>query len=594
MRVDLGKLGIGSQAVPWRRESFMAAPRRRLRSERWYDDTGVNGFLQRSALRVQGLREKDYQRPVIGIVNNTSDLNRCHMHFGGMVTALKESVIAAGGLPREFNSMTMGADLAYPLGMTFMHRNLLAMEIEQIAAVSGLDGLVMLGACDETIPAMLMAAASVDLPTVILPGGPSFSGFWRGRDVGSGYDCHRAFEARARGELDDSDLAELERSLERSPGHCTTMGTAGTMVTMAEALGMAPAGSSAIPAVDSRRLAMTRDVGDYVMRAVDADLRPSKIMTTEAFENAVRVLAAIDGAANAVIHLLAVAGRLDVDFALADFDRLSTTTPVLLNLRPSGEFYYNDFFNAGGVPALLNAMGDLIHREQPTVTGRTLGEEIADATIQDERVIGTLSRPVAEPQGIAVLHGNLAPDGAIIRAGVASPELLDHRGRAVVFHSKEEQEAELYKPDFDIRPSDVVVVVNGGPKGSAGMPEYGRIQVPDKLLNQGVTDMVRVTDGRVGGTVSGTAVLQITPEAALGGPIGLVKTGDIIVLDYVNRRIDVELTDEEFAARRREASAQPRSKGPLRGFSKLYVDSVTQADTGCDFDFLRRVGPEHS
>lgn len=570
----------------------MAAQHRRLRSERWYDDTGVNGFLQRSALKAQGLRERDYQRPVIGIANNTSDLNRCHTHFGTMVTALKESIIASGGLPREFNSMTMGADLAYPLGMTFMHRNMLAMEIEQTVAVSGLDGLVMLGACDETIPAMLMAAASVDLPTVILPGGPSFSGFWRGRDVGSGYDCHRAFEARARGELTDADLAELESSVERSPGHCSTMGTAGTMVTLAEALGMAPAGSSAIPAVDSRRLAMTRDAGEHVMRAIADDLRPSQIMVTEAFENAVRVLAAIDGAANAVVHLLAVAGRLDVDFVLADFDRLSTTTPVLLNLRPSGEFYYNDFFNAGGVPALMNAMGDLIHRDLLTVTGRTLGEEIGDATVRDERVIGTIDRPIAQPQGIAVLHGNLAPDGAIIRVGVASPQLLSHRGRAVVFHSKQEQEAELYKPDFDIRPSDVVVVLNGGPKGSAGMPEYGRIQVPDKLLNQGITDMVRVTDGRVGGTVSGTAVLQITPEAALGGPIGLVQTGDVIVLDYPNRRIDVELTDDELAARRERRSEPSRRRGPVRGYTKLYVDSVTQADTGCDFDFMRRAAPD--
>jgi dihydroxy-acid dehydratase len=570
----------------------MPAPQRRLRSEKWYDDTGVNGFLQRSALKVQGLREKDYRRPIIGIANNTSDFNRCHMHFGGMVTALKESIIAAGGLPREFNSITMGADLAYPLGMTFMHRNLLAMEIEQTAAVHGVDGLVMLGACDETIPGMLMAAASIDLPTVILPGGPSFSGFWKGREIGSGYDCHRAFEARARGELTDADLTDLESSLERSPGHCSTMGTAGTMVTLAEALGMAPPGSSAIPAVDSRRITMTRDVGEYIMTAVAEDLRPSAIMTTEAFENAVRVLATIDGAANAVIHLLAVAGRLDVDFTLADFDRFSTTTPVLLNIRPSGKYYYNDFFNAGGVPALLNAMGDLIHHDQLTVTGRTLGEEIADAEILDDRVIGTLDNPIAPPQGIAVLHGNLAPDGAIVRPGVASPELLKHRGRAVVFQSKEEQDEQLYLPDFDIRPGDVVVVLNGGPKGSAGMPEYGRVQVPDKLLNQGIKDMVRVTDGRVGGTVSGTAVLQITPEAAVGGPIGLLETGDIITLDVANRRIDVELTDDELAARRADKVAAPGPAVPDRGFARLYVDTVTQADTGCDFDFLRRTSAQ--
>ena len=569
----------------------MAGPQRRLRSEKWYDDTGVNGFLQRSALKVQGLREKDYRKPVVGIANNTSDFNRCHMHFGGMVTALKESIIAAGGLPREFNSITMGADLAYPLGMTFMHRNLLAMEIEQTAQVHGVDGLVMLGACDETIPGMLMAAASIDLPTVILPGGPSFSGFWHGRDVGSGYDCHRAFEARGRGELADEDLVELESSLERSPGHCSTMGTAGTMVTLAEALGMAPAGSSAIPAVDSRRLAMTRDVGEIVMQAIAEDRRPSQVMTSEAFENAVRVLAAVDGAANAVIHLLAVAGRLDVSLRLADFDRLSADTPVLLNIRPSGTFYYNDFFNAGGVPALMNALGPLLHREALTVTGRSIGEDIAQARILDDRVIGTLDAPIAPPQGIAVLRGNLAPDGAIIRTGVASPELLTHRGRAVVFGSKDEQEAQLYDPDFDIRPGDVVVVLNGGPRGSAGMPEYGRIQVPDKLLAQGITDLVRVTDGRVGGTVSGTAVLQIAPEAAVGGPIGLLQTGDTIILDVPNRTLSVDLPEEELAARRSRWVPAPAPAVPVRGFTRLYVDTVTQADTGCDFDFLRRAAP---
>lgn len=563
----------------------MVGQPRRLRSQLWYEETGVDGFLQRSSLKVQGLREKDYARPVIGIVNNTSDFNRCHLHFDNMVTAVKESVLASGGRPREFNSLTMGADSTRPLGQSFMHRNLLAMEIEQTAATYGIDGLVMLGACDETIPAMLMAAASIDLPTVILPGGPSFSGFWQGRDVGSGYDCHRAFEASARGELDDAELASLELSLERSPGHCSTMGTAGTMVTLAEALGMAVPGSSAIPAVDSRRLAMSRDVGEYIMQAVEADLRPSQIMTAKAFANAIRVLAAIDGAANAVIHLLGIAGRLNVGLQLADFDQLSTTTPVLLNLRPSGEYYYTDFFNAGGVPALMNALGPLLHQDTLTVTGRTLGEEIAGAKIEDARVIGTLDQPVAGPGGIAVLHGNIAPQGAIVRSGVASPELLSHRGRAVVFHSKQEQEEQLYRPDFDIRPGDVVVVLGGGPKGS-GMSEYGRIQVPAKLLLQGITDMVRITDGRVGGTVSGTAVLHVAPEAAVGGPLGLLRTGDTIVLDYPNRRLDVELGDEELAARRLEptVSAAPV---PARGYARLYAEAVTQADTGCDFGFLR-------
>jgi dihydroxyacid dehydratase/phosphogluconate dehydratase len=326
-----------------------------------------------------------------------------------------------------------------------------------------------------------------------------------------------------------------------------------------------------------------------VLHAVENDLRPSQIMTTAAFRNAVRVLAAVDGAANAVIHLVAVAGRLDVDFSLDDFDELSTTTPVLLNLRPSGEYYYTDFFNAGGVPALMNALGPLIDRNVLTVTGRTIGSHLEGAEIRDDQVIGTLDRPIAPPAGIAVLHGNIAPDGAIIRAGVASSELLTHRGRAVVFGSKEELDATLFDPDFDIRPGDVVVVLGGGPRGSAGMPEYGRIQVPAKLLKQGITDMVRLTDGRVGGTVSGTAVLQVAPEAAVGGPVGVLRTGDTIVLDYPNRRIDVDLTDDELAARRAALPAPGAlAPPPARGYARLYVDRVLQADAGCDFDFLRR------
>ncbi|MGH8349520.1 MAG: dihydroxy-acid dehydratase, partial [Pseudomonas sp.] len=345
-----------------------------LRSRAWHEATGVEGFLQRSSLKVQGLREKDYQKPIIGICNNTSDFNRCHMHFGGMVEGIKEAILQSGGLPRIFNTMTMGADNTMPLGSSFMHRNLLAMEIEQTADIYSIDGLVMLGACDETIPAMLMAAASIDLPTILLPGGPSFSGFWRGRDVGSGTDFHKALEAVKRGELDVRDITSLENSLERSPGHCSTMGTAATMAVIAEAIGMAPSGSCAIPAVDSRRIAMARNVGEYIMQLVADDLRPSQIMTAEAFDNALRALATVDGSSAAVMHLLAIAGRLGIDLQLERFDSISTTTPVLLNLRPAGEYYMNDFFNAGGVPAMLNALGPLIHKDAITVTGRTLGE----------------------------------------------------------------------------------------------------------------------------------------------------------------------------------------------------------------------------
>ncbi len=569
----------------------MADAERRLRSRDWTEEKGIDGFLQRSSLKVQGLRPKDYLRPIIGICNNTSDFNRCHMHFDNMVGAVRDSILQSGGLPRVFNTMTMGADSTRPLGSSFMHRNLLAMEIEQTASVYSIDGLVFLGACDETIPAMLMAAASIDLPAIVLPGGPSFSGFWRGKDVGSGYDFHKAIEAFRRGELDECDITSLEESLERSPGHCSTMGTASTMTTIAEALGMAPAGSAAIPAVDSRRIAMSRRVGEHAMQLVDADLRPSQIMTADALDNAIRALAAIDGSSAAVMHLLALAGRLGLDLELERFDRLSVDTPALLNLRPAGEYYMNDFFNAGGVPALLNALSPLLHTDAITVTGRTLGEEIAEASIQDERVVGTLDRPIAEPRGIAVLRGNIAPDGAIIRTGVASPELLVHRGRAVVFESKAELEANLYEPDFDIRADDIIVQRGEGPKGSM-MPESGRIPVPDKLLEQGVTDMIRITDSRLGGTVRGTAVLHVAPESAAGGPLGLVRTGDTIQLDVPNRRIDLQISDEEMALRRRTSNPRPSARIPERGFGRLVAESVTQANKGCDFDFL--AGPRVS
>lgn len=566
-------------------DSSESGGKRRLRSRNWTEATGVDGFLLRSSMKVQGLREKDYSRPIIGICNNVSDFNRCHMHFGGMVEGIKEAVLQSGGLPRVFNTMTMGADSALPLGASFMHRNLLAMEIEQIASIYSIDGLVMLGACDETIPAMLMAAASIDLPAILLPGGPSFSGFWRGRDVGSGTDFHKALDAVKRGELKQSDITSLENSLERSPGHCSTMGTAATMAVIAEAIGMAPSGSCAIPAVDSRRIAMARNVGEYIMQLVEVDLRPTQIMSAKSLDNAIRALATIDGSSAAVMHLLAIAGRLGIELKLERFDELSTSTPVLLNLRPSGTFYMNDFFNAGGVPALLNALGDLIHRDIITVTGHTMGEEIADAKIEDPRVIGTMDAPISPPRGISVLFGNIAPDGAIIRTGVASPDLLVHRGRAVVFDGKVELDAKLYDPDFDIRPGDVVVLRGEGPKGS-GMPESGRIPMPEKLVKQGITDMLRVTDSRLGGTVKQTAVLHVAPESAVGGPLALIQTGDMISLDVPNRRIEVEVSAAELAERRNHLLPPTRKEIPTRGYAKLVVQSVTQANKGCDLDFL--------
>ncbi len=565
---------------------------RRFRSQDWTEAKGVDGFLLRSSMKVQGLRPKDYQKPIIGICNNMSDFNRCHMHFGGMVDAIKETILQSGGLPRVFNTMTMGADSALPLGASFMHRNLLAMEIEQICSIYSIDGLVMLGACDETIPAMLMAAASVNLPAILLPGGPSFSGFWRGHDVGPGVDFHKVIMGVKTGEYTEDDLADLENSLERSPGHCSTMGTVGTMAVIAEAIGMAPAGSCAIPAVDSRRLAMARNVGEYAMQLVLNDVRPRQIMTAKALDNAIRVMATVDGSSAAVMHLLAIAGRLGIDLPLQRFDELSTTTPVLLNLKPSGNYYMNDFFNAGGVPALLNALGSFIHRDTLTVTQRTLIEEIDKAKILDPRVIGTVEKPVAPPQGIAVLHGNLAPDGCIIRIGVASPDLLVHKGRAVVFDGRADLDERLYQPDFDIRPGDIVVLRGEGPRGS-GMPESGRIAVPDKLLAQGITDMLRVSDSRLGGTVKQTAVLHVAPESTVGGPLRLVETGDIISIDVPKRIINVELTKQELAARE-EKLGPPKPVMPARGYAKLVKNSVTQANRGCDLDFLAPATHEDS
>jgi dihydroxy-acid dehydratase len=363
------------------------------------------------------------------------------------------------------------------------------------------------------------------------------------------------------------------------------MGTAATMAVIAEAIGMAPAGSCAIPAVDSRRIAMARNVGEYIMQLVEADLRPTQIMSAKALDNAIRALATIDGSSAAVMHLLAIAGRLGIDLKLQRFDALSTSTPVLLNLRPSGEYYMNDFFNAGGVPALLNALGDLIQGDTITVTGRTLGEEISGAQIENPKVIGTLQVPISAPRGISVLFGNIAPDGAIIRTGVASPDLLVHRGRAVVFDGKADLDARLYDPNFDIRPGDVVVLRGEGPKGS-GMPESGRIPMPEKLLKQGITDMVRVTDSRLGGTVKQTAVLHVAPESAIGGPLALLRTGDTIVLDVPCRRLSVELSDAELAERRKGLELPAPRTMPARGYAKLVVERVTQANRGCDLDFL--------
>lgn len=549
----------------------------------------MEGFQRRTAFKSLGLRgPEDYDRPIIGIGTNESDFTRCHRHFDQMVSAIRDGILESGGLPRVFNTMTMGADMTRPVGDTFMHRNLLSMEIEETARAYPVDGLVLLGACDETIPAMLMAAASLDLPTILVPGGPSLTGFWKGRAVGIGADCQRAFDALGRREITDADMDTLEAAVEPSSGHCSTLGTASTMAIVTEALGMAPAGSAAIPAVDARRLAMARDAGQQISQLIATGTKPSHIMTTAAFDNAIRALVAIDGATNAVTHLIAIAGRLGIKLRLERFDEMSTETPVLLSMKPMGEYYMADVFNAGGVPALLDSLRPLLHRDVLTVTGKSLDDAIGDSRSENPNVIGSLERPIAPPRGLAVLRGNLAPDGAVIRMGTASPALLKHRGRAVVFDGLVDFEARIDDPALEISADDVIILRGEGPKGSIGMAGTGLIRIPDRLIAAGVKDMVRITDWRMGGTVGGgTAVVHVAPESAVGGPLSLIETGDTIMLDVPARTISVDLTESELAARQ-SAAAQPpyATTPPARGFSRLYAEHVMQINEGCDFAFL--------
>ncbi len=563
---------------------------RRYRSSEWFQAGGVDGFLQRTAMKVQGFSESDFQgRPVIGIANNWSELTRCHLHFRQLVEAVKRGVWQAGGFPLEFPSMTMGADLARPIGISFMHRNLLAMEVEQTIRAYPIDGVVLLGACDETIPGMLMAAASLDIPTVMLPGGPALNGKWCGSDVGSSTDTHRYYAEYRAGAISSEQWRDLEDHIERSPGHCMTMGTASTMSCLAEALGIAPSGGAAIPAVDSNRLRLAQYVGHRAVQIVEQDIRISRILTLQAFENAIRVLASTSGSTNAVIHLVALARRLGLDLPLAAFDRISRETPVLVNLKPAGTYLMEDFYYAGGVPALLKELEVLLHGDIETITGETVREAVSGAQVFDREVIASLERPLQTEGGIAVLFGNLAPNGAILKQSAASGELLTHTGRAVVFEDHDDLAVRLDDPALDVRPEDVLVLKNGGPRGAPGMPEWGSIPLPRKVLAHGVRDMVRISDSRMSGTAFGTAVLHISPEAAVGGPLAAVRTGDMVKLDTPARRIDLLVSDEEIG--RRMSGWRPALARPARGYERLYVDHVNQTHEGCDLDFLTGRSP---
>ncbi len=560
------------------------------RSQAWFGAQGRSGMLYRSWMRNQGLGHEVFDgRPVIGIATSASELAPCNTHLTQVAEAVKRGVWQSGGLPLQFPTMATGETLMRPTAM--LYRNLMAMEVEELIRANPLDGVVLLSGCDKTTPAMLMGAASVDLPAVMVTGGPMLNGKYRGQDVGSGTQVWKFEENLKTGRMTEEESFFAEGCMARSHGHCMTMGTASTMACMAEALGMQLPGSAAWPAVDSRRMETAQAAGRRIVRMVEEDLRPSQILTREAFENAVRVNAAIGGSTNAIIHLTALAGRVGVDLRLRDFDELVRAVPTLVNLMPSGKYLMEDFCYAGGLPAVMAELlrGELLHGEQITVTGRSVAEntETTDNTARvGSDVITGLDSPFQPAgTGTAVLRGNLCPDGAVIKQSAASPHLLTHRGPARVFDSPEAYHAVADDPDLDIDENTVIVIRNAGPKGYPGMPEVSNVPLPAKLLKAGVKDMVRVCDGRMSGTGYGTVVLHVAPEAAVGGPLALVRDGDPVVLDVPNRTLHLDVDDAELT-RRRQAWKAPAERY-TSGYTWLYTQHVEQADRGADFGFLR-------
>ena len=556
-----------------------------LRSAEWWSKNDYYSFARRAWLRSEGFGDDIFAgKPIIGICNSWSELNNCNAHLRTVAEAVKRGVWAAGGVPLEFPTISLGEMFLRPTAMLF--RNLMAMDVEESIRGNPIDGVVLLCGCDKTTPAQLMGAASADLPAIMVTGGPMLSGQWKMQRLGSGTDGRKLFDLYRTGRLTPEEWCEVEAGLARSPGHCTVMGTASTMACLAEAMGMTLPGCAAIPAVDSRRLLLAERSGRRAVEMVLEDVRPSRVITRQALENAITACMALGGSTNAVIHLLALAGRLGIDLALDDFDSISRRTPYLANIKPSGEFLMEEFFAAGGVGALLQELVPLLHMDAPTVTGKTLAENIAGSICHDRDVIRAAAAPLHAEGGIAVLRGNLAPDGAVIKQTAASPALLTHTGPAYVFESYQQMLAGVDDEDLPVTRDSVLVLKNAGPKGGPGMPEWGHIPMPKALLRQGVEDVVRISDARMSGTSFGTVVLHMAPESAAGGPLAAVRTGDSITLDVPNRRIDVNLPDGELASR---LAAYSLPASPYtRGYGRLYWEHVNQANLGCDFDFLRK------
>ncbi len=525
------------------------------------------------------------ERPQIAIANTASDLTPCNAHLDEIAQSVKNGVWEAGGIPLNLPVVSLGETQVRPTAMLW--RNLAAMAIEEMLRANPIDAVVLLGGCDKTIPALLMAAASVDLPAVVVPGGPMLTGTFRGQPLGCGTDVWRLSEEVRAGTLSRPDFLKSEAAMIRSAGHCNTMGTASTMALMAEALGMVIPGLAGTPAPDSRLREAAHATGRLAVDLINADRRPSTFLSRASFHNAIVALAAIGGSTNAVVHLLAIAGRLGLDLTIDDFDRIGAGVPLLVNLQPAGKYLMEDLHRAGGFLAVLREVRDLLAPDALTVTGKPLVDYLDDAPIYDSGVISARADPLLPAAGIAVLRGSLAPDGAIIKPAAASPELLTHRGRAVVFDSIEDFRARIDDPALDVDESSVLVLRGCGPRGYPGMPEVANMPLPTKLLERGVRDMVRVCDGRMSGTAYGTVVLHVTPEAAAGGPLALVRTGDWITLDVPARRLELEVTPAELAARAPSQATLDAFAHPARGWERLYVDHVLQADTGADLDFLR-------
>ena len=556
-----------------------------LRSRNWFGRQDLDGFVHRSWLKAEGFSDHVFDgRPVVGIANSWSELTNCNAHLRQLADAVKRGVWSAGGFPLEFPTISLGEVLMKPTTMLF--RNLMAMDVEECIRAYPLDAVVLLSGCDKTTPAMLMGAASADVPAIMVTGGPMLRGRWRTEDLGSGTDNWRLWAERRAERLSDEEWAEAESCMSRSSGHCMVMGTASTMASMAEALGMALSGNAAIPAPDSRRLALAELAGRRAVAMASAGgPKPSEILTAKAFDNAIRADMAIGGSTNAIIHLVAIAGRVGLRLPLTRFDELSRTTPLLCNVRPSGKYLMEDFFYAGGLPVVLKELLPLLHADALTVSGRTIADNVRDAVCYSEDVIRPLGMPMAAEGGTVILTGNLCPDGAVLKQSAASPHLLQHRGRAVVFEDHDDIHRRIDDDRVPIDETSVLVLKNVGPKGAPGMPEWGAAPIPARLLKKGVKDMVRISDARMSGTSYGTVVLHVAPESAVGGPLALVQDGDEIELDVPHRTLTLRVSVDELT--RRRAVWHARATNYARGYGRLFLDHVLQANEGCDFDFLR-------